>query len=296
MRVANPYPLLPGTDVPARLEDYASLFRSDFRRRDQARWAAVYLRGLLRDSPRKNIETIARDAVGLPELHVEDPVQALQNFINQSPWDEQKLLRRYRAMVARRAGSAGTVVVTDIAFPKQGRQSVGVLRQYSREHHRKINCQIAVALFHVAAHAAPLALRLYLPRNWAQSPERLAACGVPFDCRSPAPRVQIALHLLDEVRDTGLTHGGVLPGPGYDDSEEFRAGLVARGLTEAPGADRPPILDMAASVCLRMRELGLDHFEGRSWRGFHHHAVLVMLAHGYLTIQDQDWIEDGAGI
>lgn len=29
-------------------------------------------------------------------------------------------------------------------------------------------------------------------------------------------------------------------------------------------------------------ELGLDHFEGRSWRGFHHHAALVMLAYGFL--------------
>jgi SRSO17 transposase len=34
-------------------------------------------------------------------------------------------------------------------------------------------------------------------------------------------------------------------------------------------------------------ELGLDHFEGRSWRGFHHHACLVMLAHGFLTLEYQ---------
>ena len=32
-------------------------------------------------------------------------------------------------------------------------------------------------------------------------------------------------------------------------------------------------------------ELGLDHFEGRSWRGFHHHAVLVMLAFGFLALE-----------
>jgi SRSO17 transposase len=31
-------------------------------------------------------------------------------------------------------------------------------------------------------------------------------------------------------------------------------------------------------------ELGLNHFEGRSWRGFHHHACLVMLAYGFLTL------------
>lgn len=32
-------------------------------------------------------------------------------------------------------------------------------------------------------------------------------------------------------------------------------------------------------------ELGLDHFEGRSWRGFHHHAALVMLAYGFLLLE-----------
>jgi SRSO17 transposase len=32
-------------------------------------------------------------------------------------------------------------------------------------------------------------------------------------------------------------------------------------------------------------ELGLDHFEGRSWQGFHRHAVLVMLAYGFLTLE-----------
>jgi SRSO17 transposase len=32
-------------------------------------------------------------------------------------------------------------------------------------------------------------------------------------------------------------------------------------------------------------ELGLDHFEGRSWRGFHHHAAMVMLAYGFLLLE-----------
>ena len=32
-------------------------------------------------------------------------------------------------------------------------------------------------------------------------------------------------------------------------------------------------------------ELGLNHFEGRSWRGFHHHACLVMLAYGFLALE-----------
>ena len=31
--------------------------------------------------------------------------------------------------------------------------------------------------------------------------------------------------------------------------------------------------------------LGLDHFEGRSWPGWHHHVTLVSVAHGFLTLE-----------
>jgi SRSO17 transposase len=32
-------------------------------------------------------------------------------------------------------------------------------------------------------------------------------------------------------------------------------------------------------------ELGLDHFEGRSWPGFHHHATMTFLAYGFLALE-----------
>jgi len=32
-------------------------------------------------------------------------------------------------------------------------------------------------------------------------------------------------------------------------------------------------------------ELGLDHFEGRNWRGWHHHVTMVMLAHAFLRLE-----------
>ena len=33
------------------------------------------------------------------------------------------------------------------------------------------------------------------------------------------------------------------------------------------------------------QEIGLDHFEGRTWRGFHHHATLCAVAHGFLALR-----------
>src|SRR2546423_1794241 len=124
----------PGPEaLAARLDDFLAPYRAEFRRRDQARWAAVYLQGLLRPGARKNVENLARAVTLPPGLAVEDVAQALQHFINQSPWDEGKVWRRYQSLVAEQlAGADGLLVAEELAFVKQGRHSVGVQRQYSR--------------------------------------------------------------------------------------------------------------------------------------------------------------------
>ena len=114
-----------------RLRDYAALFAEDFPQAKPARWAGVYLQGLLLDGERKSIEPLSR-RITLPEgLHSKDPEQALQQFVNQSPWDPRRLLSRYRAHLAQTfASPEGLFVFDDVSFPKQGRHSVGVQRQY----------------------------------------------------------------------------------------------------------------------------------------------------------------------
>jgi SRSO17 transposase len=266
------------------LEAYVGLFRGAFRRAEQARWAAVYLQGLLGAGRRKNIGTLAETAVLPPGLAVEDVAQALQNFVNQSPWDEQRLWQRYRALLAEcLEGEPGAFRVEDLTFPKQGRHSVGVLRQHSSALGRKINCQVAVSV-HAAGPAGhvPLALRLYLPRKWLESPAQLNAAGVPPECRVALSKGEIALELLDRVRGEGWPGREVAAGPGYRDSAAFREGLAARGLSfrevpEGAGSESDPL----GPTLVELRDLGLDHFEGRSWRGFHHHGCLVMLAYGF---------------
>jgi SRSO17 transposase len=300
-----------------RLEEYVEEFRPAFRRRDQVRWAAVYLQGLLRADGRKNIGTLARAVTPPPDLMVQDVAQALQNFVNQSPWDEAAVGQCYRRKLADAIGTDGMVVVSDLAVVKQGRHSVGVQRQYSAALGRKANCQVASALFAAGpAGAVPLHFRLYLPRGWTQTPDRLVAAGVPQERQPFRGKGTVALELLDELRAEGWPVRTVVVGTGQGADRTFRETLARQGwVYVAEASEAADLADgerlagtgdsalvgnwdqstpperltelwrtreaVAAARRTLSEELGLDHFEGRSWRGFHHHACLVLLALGF---------------
>ena len=91
--------------------------------------SGVYLQGLLLDGERKSIEPLSR-RVQLPEgLTRTDPEQTLQQFVNPSPWDHQRVLKRYRAHLAQTfASPEGLFLFDDVSFPKPGTHSVGVPR------------------------------------------------------------------------------------------------------------------------------------------------------------------------
>jgi SRSO17 transposase len=101
----------------------------------------VYLQGLLADGERKSIEPLSRRVTLPPDLTSQDPEQALQQFVNQSPWDERAVLARYRALMAERFGSPeGVFVFDDTGIPKRGRHSVGVSHQYCGALGKRASC------------------------------------------------------------------------------------------------------------------------------------------------------------
>jgi SRSO17 transposase len=210
-------------DVLERLHAYALEYRALFPRSDQFRQGRIYLHGLLLDGERKSIEPLSRRVPDGDE-------QRLQQFVNQSPWDPAPVLQAYRARLAAAFASPdGLIVLDDTGFPKQGRHSVGVARQYSGTLGKRGNCQVAVSLHYATAAADyPLALRLYLPEGWAADPERLDRARVPAGERAFKTKWQIALDLLDAVRAEGLPHRLVVADAGYGAVGEFRAGLEAR--------------------------------------------------------------------
>jgi SRSO17 transposase len=210
-------------EVIERLHAYALGFRPLFGRSDRYKQGRVYLHGLLLDGERKSIEPLSRRVPGGNE-------QNLQQFINQSPWDPAPVLAAYRArMAAAFAADDGVIVIDDTGFPKQGKHSVGVARQYSGTLGKRANCQVATSLHYASARGDyPLALRLYLPEAWTSDPERLEQGRVPPDERAFKTKWQIALDLLDEIRAERLPHAVVVADAGYGVATELRDGLDRR--------------------------------------------------------------------
>jgi SRSO17 transposase len=370
-------------------------------RRERGKHAKEYIRGLLMDGERKSIEPLASR---LPD----GDVQALQQFVNQSPWPSGGVRASLARKVEREFVPEAYWLIDEVSFPKQGKHSVGVARQYCGALGKTANCQVAVSL-HLGTEesSTPLNWALYLPKQWSADRLRRKKTGIPDDVIFKT-KIELALDLIDEVKTWGLQSRVVLADSAYGDAYEFRRGLRSRGSdyvvqvsgeltawTQDPHPTEPPMkrggkprkrlyakeLPTTRSLCQTAKdlpsqswqqitwregtkgplssrfarvavwmanglvqgktmevpreelliewpegnkepgkywlsslppyqtpfrvlvrtakgrfrieqdyeemkgELDLDHFEGRSWRGWHHHVTLVTLAYAFLTLE-----------
>lgn len=268
------------------LASYSAPFAAAFRRADQLRWFKLYLRGLLDCAVRKNVESIAARAVSDATESV-GLSQALQHFISNSPWDANRVAAIYRNALPDEVRGPGVWVVHDGVIEKKGRHSVGTQRQFARSLGRKVNCQLAVVVGRFGAFGyVPLAVRLYLPGYWLRENRSAVQKTVPEEWRTPAAKPDIALELLAKLRGEGWRGGVIVAEDGYAGTESFRDALAAHALQLGAFEDHPHALPAAAEGFDRLKsEFGLDHFEGRTWAGWHHHTVLVLAAHGYRLSQ-----------
>ncbi|TCR26105.1 DDE superfamily endonuclease [Streptomyces sp. BK205] len=104
-------------------------------------------------------------------------MQALQQFVNQSPWDPLPVRRRIAERLSHVVWPE-VWVIDDVSFPKCGRASVGVGRQYCGAVGQRTYCQVAVCV-HAAIDTAscPLEWQLYLPREWTDGSDRCRRAG-----------------------------------------------------------------------------------------------------------------------
>src|SRR5512133_1156365 len=139
-----------------------------------------YCLGLLMPIERKSVEPMA--AVTAP-AQVAAKHQSLLHFVGNAPWSDTAMLARVGQLVLpviERRGPIEAWIIDDTGFPKKGRHSVGVTRQYCGQLGKQDNCQVAVSLS-LANHDAslPIAYRLYLPEDWSKDQARRDKARVP---------------------------------------------------------------------------------------------------------------------
>jgi SRSO17 transposase len=155
--------------------------------------------------------------------------QSLHHLVADAPWDDEILLDRALDTVLPamlRQGPVAAWVVDDTGFPKKGRHSVGVTRQYCGQVGKQDNCRVAVSLsVSTETSSMPVAFRLYLPEVWAGDPERRKKAGVPEETAFQT-KPQIALDQIRRARERGVPQGVVLADAGYGNDSQFRAQLT----------------------------------------------------------------------
>ena len=189
------------------LRAYHALYAPLFQRQEQRDWSAQYLRGLLLELPRKSVEPMVLALLGADR----NAVRGMQQFLSAGPWDDDAILRRHWQEVERDLGDDDGVLTLDGSdFPKQGKESVGVKRQYCGEAGKRANCQAGVFLGYASRQGYTLLdRRLYLPEEWVEEPAyaaRREACGVPEDAVFQT-KAQLGMAMIRAVRQAGPLRG-----------------------------------------------------------------------------------------
>jgi SRSO17 transposase len=209
---AGPEPL---DDLAVFLEPFAELVLRSESREAMER----YTTGLLSDLQRKNASEMGRSLPGTSG-------QKLQEFLTRTRWDAREMDRlRIERMVRDATLGSGALVIDDTGFAKKGKSSVGVGRQYSGTLGRVDNCQVLVTAHFVdRVFDWPIAGELYLPKGWAEDPERRRGAQVPgrIGFRTKG---EIALSLINEARSAKVPFEVVVADAGYGDQRPFLDGL-----------------------------------------------------------------------
>ena len=208
------------------MQRFAARYRSHFlsRTRSSEETARAYFAGLLQ-ARKRNMERMA-------EVVPDTDDQVLQHFVSYSPWDYREVIDH----VARDAnqhfgGSPNTCLIVDESgFPKKGTRSAGVARQWCGRLGKVENCQVGV--FAALACEGEVTLtdaRLYLPKAWAEDPQRCQRAKIPEEERQYRSKPQLALEMVRHARRIGVEFAWVGADSFYGADPKFLRGLDADG-------------------------------------------------------------------
>jgi SRSO17 transposase len=210
-------------ELADELVDYHAQFADLYYRIEQAHWGYKYLQGLMLPIERKAVQPMAMALEG-------GNIQAMQQFIGQGRWQDEKLLQKHWQLVDETLGEEdGVYIVDESGFPKKGEHSVGVARQWCGVLGKVANCQVGVFGAYVSRRGYTLVdRRLFLPEEWFDEDhyERWEKCGIP-DETTFQTKPEIALQMLQAVVAHGdLRFRWVTCDELYGHSPEFLDGVA----------------------------------------------------------------------
>lgn len=174
---------------------------------------------------RKNMER-------MEEVVPECDYQSLQHFLSHSEWDARAVLDQVAKQADRHLGGGADscLLLDESAFAKKGIKSVGVARQWSGRLGKVDNCQVAVfACLAQGASSTLIDTRLYLPKEWAEDPERCLAAGVPLQEIPFKSKADLALEMVVHARHNGVRFSWVGIDGGYGKEPDFLRRLEDHG-------------------------------------------------------------------
>ena len=211
------------TAVRERLEEFGQevLAEATNRPRQMAN-GSLYLRGILEDGKRKSLEPM------VSRLGGEADYQSMQQFLTDSPWDPALVVRAVAERVCPEI-EVEAWVLDDTGFPKQGKRSPGVKRQYSGTLGKTGNCQVGVSVHAVGSEGtAPLGWALYLPEEWCSDEERRRQAKIPDEVTFKT-KSELGGELVERAAGWKVAKAPVLGDGAYGDNTELRKRLDAEG-------------------------------------------------------------------
>jgi SRSO17 transposase len=199
----------PPSAVRERLEAFAGEVLAEAMNRPvQLANGGLYVRGLLEQGPRKSLEPMVGRLGGGADY------QSMQQFVADSPWDPGLVVKAVAERVAPEI-DVEAWALDDTGFPKDGKDSPGVKRQYSGTLGKTGNCQIGVSLHGVGKHGTvPLGWALYLPEGWCDDEQRRKKAKIPdgvvFKTKS-----ELGVELVERASGWGVSKAPVLGDHAY---------------------------------------------------------------------------------
>jgi SRSO17 transposase len=217
-----------------RFEEFLEHLASGLGHADRHEGLRGYCTGLMLPLSRKSVEPMA---ARVDPVHASARHQSLHHFVAKAEWSDEQMLRRVCQWVVPKMdfSEGGWWIIDDTGFPKKGRHSVGVARQYCGVLGKQDNCQVAVSVsLSCSQGSLPVAWQLYLPKDWAEDEDRRRRAGVPESLQF-ATKSEIALEQLRSLLAQGAPRHCVLADAGYGVDTEFRSTLTEMGLEYVVG-------------------------------------------------------------